>query len=163
MFSLFVPAVLSDRNKFASQFLTVEWQPHYSTLMPCFSTGGSLYKFLSPLLGKKFLPLSPESLLPPRSLVYSRRFPYLPHQWLHISIHSAVSLLSPQYLIMYPLSLPCPLSHPDTFLSKPASAFYSLPNGNEASSLGPLGLLAFLYSVGCTLGILYFYLSIYFG
>jgi hypothetical protein len=35
-------------------------------------------------------------------------------------------------------------------------AFFSLPNGTEASSLGPFSLLTFLSSVDCILWILYF-------
>jgi hypothetical protein len=35
-------------------------------------------------------------------------------------------------------------------------AFFSLPSGTEASSLGPFSLLNFLSSVECILGILYF-------
>ena len=31
LFSIFVPAVLLDRNNSGSEFLTVEWQPHRST------------------------------------------------------------------------------------------------------------------------------------
>jgi hypothetical protein len=30
LFSTFVPAILSDRNNYGSEFLTVEWQPPLS-------------------------------------------------------------------------------------------------------------------------------------
>ena len=48
------------------------------------------------------------------------------------------------------------LAHPSLSLP-PVIAFFSLPSGIEASSLGPFGLLTFLSSVDCILGILYFF------
>jgi hypothetical protein len=50
-------------------------------LIPCLSTGGRLYKVPLPTVGHFHLrsfPLSPESLSPPGSLVYSRGYHHLP-------------------------------------------------------------------------------------
>ena len=106
------------------------------------------------------LPLSPEYLSPPGSLVHSRRSPHrLPsegacfHSFCWPSgLQSCFS--TPQYLIMFPFSLPCPLSHPDPSLLTPMIAFFSLPSGTEAFSLGPFSLLTFLSSMNYILSIL---------
>ena len=89
------------------------------------------------------------------------------HTLLHISMYSLgpqgfspVSvLLLPSYLIMFLLSPPGRSALPPRsllFLS-PVIAFFSLPSGTEASSLGPFSLLSFLSSVDCILVILYFW------
>jgi len=47
LFSIFIPAFLSDRNNYGSEFWLWDSNPILH-LMPCFSAGGRLYKF--PLL-----------------------------------------------------------------------------------------------------------------
>jgi hypothetical protein len=47
LFSIFVPAVLLDRNNSESEILTGLETPSLY-LMPCFSTGGGLYKYPLP-------------------------------------------------------------------------------------------------------------------
>ena len=64
-------------------------------------------------------------------------------------------LLLPSYLIMFLLSPPGRSALPPRsllFLS-PVIAFFSLPSGTEASSLGPFSLLTFLSSVDYILNI----------
>jgi hypothetical protein len=80
LFSSFVPAVPSDRNNSGSEFLTVGWQPHPSLDALSFYWRWALQVPFSHCRAfhLRFLPLSPESLPPPRSLVHSRRSPYPP-------------------------------------------------------------------------------------
>ena len=127
--------------------------------MSCLPAGGGLYKFplYCPTFHLRSHSLSPESLSPPRSLVhYGDYLPRLP-----VAILSA----GPQGFSPFPshnTRSGSPLAshpHPFTVLSQaPPSqlviAFFSLPSGTEASSLGPFSLLTFLSSVDCILGIL---------
>jgi hypothetical protein len=130
------------------------------------SAGSGLCKFPLPTHCRafhlQFLPLSSESLSPPRSLVHSGRFSYLLK--LPVSILSAgpqgFNPLTPtQCLIMFPFSPSCPLSHPGLSLSlvPPIIAPFTLPSGIKSSSLGLLGLLTSLSSMDYILGILYLF------
>ena len=114
------------------------------------------------------LPLSPESLSLPRSLVHPRGSPtsHLPR--LPVSILSAGPQgFSPVLLHSRPpISDHVPLFpslspfHPRSLspFPTPLIAFFSFPSGMEASSHhGPFGFLAFLSSVDCILGILYIF------
>ena len=135
LFSIFFPVVLSDRNNSGSELLTVGWQPifplddlslHWRRTLQVPSPYCRAFHLGS-------LPLSPESLSPPRSVVYSRGFSNL----LHIKdacFHSfcwssALQSFSPppQYLIMFLSSSPCLLSHPGP-LHPPCSDFFNLLN-----------------------------------
>ena len=103
------------------------------------------------------LPLSPGSLSPPWSLVHSGGSP---HCDFHVCV-CPVFLLAlrfqsfslTQYLIMFPSSPPCPLSHPR--LSPPSLLPVFCPSGIEVSSLGPFSWLTFLSFINCILGVLY--------
>ena len=110
----------------------MEWQTHPSTwclvfLLEVGSTGPSLHCRTFYL---RSLPLSPESLSPPRSLVHSRGFPHLlapevAHFHSFCWPSGLQSCFFPQYVIMFPSSPPWPLRalHPpflcDCFLFPP--------------------------------------------
>jgi len=105
------------------------------------------------------LSLSPARISSHRSLGHSRRCPPQPHPevaHLHSFMALRVSVLLPysEYLIMFPLSPSCLLSHLGP-PSAPQIAFFSLPGGIEASSFGPFSLLTFLSSVDNIRSILY--------
>jgi hypothetical protein len=51
LISIFVPAVLSNRNNSGLEFLTVRWQPHPTSWCPIFLLEVDSMSFLSPLLG----------------------------------------------------------------------------------------------------------------
>ena len=81
LFSIFFPVVLSDRNNSGLELLTVGWQPifplddlslHWRRTLQVPSPHCRAFHLRS-------LPLSPESLSPPRSVVYSRGFSNLLH------------------------------------------------------------------------------------
>jgi hypothetical protein len=160
--SIFVPAVLLDSNNFGSEFLNVGWQPHPSTWCTVFLLEVVSTSSLSPLLdiSSKVPPSeswesltsqvsdtlvhsggSPHLLSPEVVYFYSFCWPLGLHSW------------SSQYLVMFPLpfTVPSPTKIPPS-LPLP-SFFFSFPSGIEASSLGPFGLLTFLSSVDCVLGI----------
>jgi hypothetical protein len=138
--------------------------------MSCLPDGSGLYKFPLPTgISSKVLPLSPDSLSPPRSLVglggvgvpptsYLPRLPVyiffllalrasvlvlFPH-----SIPDQVPLSPPTFPHPYLLSLPGPSLLPSPLVI----AFFSFPRGTEVSSLGPFSLLTFLSFVDCILG-----------
>jgi hypothetical protein len=82
------------------------------------------------------LPLSPESLSHSRSLVLSRGYPNLLPPRLHIFLNIAgpmgLSHVPPsQYLILFPLSTPCPLSHPVPSLLPSSSSDYFVPTSKR--------------------------------
>jgi hypothetical protein len=72
--------------------------------------------------------LSPESLLPPRSLVYSRRSCHLPPPRFHISIHSSghqgFSPVPLPYLTPLPTTLPSPTQIPHSLCLLYSSSKY---------------------------------------
>ena len=75
------------------------------------------------------LPLNPEILSPPRSLVHSRRFSHLLpnkvfcfHSFCWSSVLQSCSP-PPQYLIMFLSSCPCPLFHPSASFPLPVVIF----------------------------------------
>jgi hypothetical protein len=113
------------------------------------------------------LPLSPESLSPPRFLVHFGGSLYL----LPLKVSCSLFSVGPQGFGPFAppntcsCSPPCPHSHsgpwlPSTqdhpFHQPPVIAFFSLPSGTEATSLGPFSLLISLSSMNFTLSILYF-------
>jgi hypothetical protein len=110
----------------------------------------------------RFLPLSPESLSPPRSLGLSGWSPQPPtsrgFQFLFFLLALRASVLFPHLI---PDQVPLSSQPPSPFLPQylPCSpvviAFFSLPSGTEVSSVGSFSLLAFLSSVYCILCILY--------
>jgi hypothetical protein len=51
LFSIFVPAILSDGNNSQSEYLTVGIATRSLQLMSCLFTGGGLYKFPLPTVG----------------------------------------------------------------------------------------------------------------
>ena len=126
-------------------------------LRPCLSTGDRLFKF--PLIFEHFGPLSPESLLPPGSLVLSRGFPHLPPPevaWLHsFSWPSGLHAWPP-----VPDHVPLYLLHPVSYTSlsfclpNMMSSFFLL-SGIEAPSHEPFCLLNILSLGNCILGTLY--------
>jgi hypothetical protein len=77
LFSIFVSAVLLGRNSSGSVFLTVGWLHHPSIRCPIFLLEMTSTSSFSPILAfhLRSLPLSPELLSPPMSLVHSRGSP----------------------------------------------------------------------------------------
>jgi hypothetical protein len=74
LFSISIPAVLSDRNNYGSELLTVGWQPHPLLDALSFYWRWAL-QVPSPhcrAFHLRSVPLGLESLSPPRSLVHSR-------------------------------------------------------------------------------------------
>ena len=163
LFSIFFPAVLSDRNNSGSDVLTVGWQPHlsFSALSFCWRLALQVPSLHCREFHLRSLPLSFESLLPPRSLVHSRGSLHLltPEVACFYSFcwPSGLQYVSPtQCLMRFPSSPPYPLSHTGSSLLPLVIAFFSIPSGIEASSLGLFGLLNFLSSLDCILCILHF-------
>lgn len=74
LFSIFVPAILPNRNNYGPGFLTVGWQPHLSTCCPVFYWICTLEVPSTDCRKSRLrlLPLNPESLSLPWSLVCSR-------------------------------------------------------------------------------------------
>ena len=106
---------------------------------------------------------SPESLTPPRSLILSIGYLYLSCPQ-GAYIYSFCWLLSclPHTLpvLLFPTLSPF---DPCIFFPLPSViTFFPLPSGTEVISLGAFGLLTFLSSLGCILGILYFSARIHF-
>jgi hypothetical protein len=167
-FSIFVPAVLLDRNNLGQNFRLC-----YGNLIPPLDAPSFYWKwniqFPSPHYGAFHLrsfPLSPDSLLPPWSLGHCRGTCHLLisdvtcfHSFCWSSGLQSCSPLHTQYLIIFLCSFPCLFFHPNPSLSfpSPVIAFFLLPSGIEASSLGSFGLLTFLSSMDCILGILYYF------
>jgi hypothetical protein len=95
LLSISIPAFLSDRNNYGWEVWLWYGNP-LPHLMPCLPIGCGLYKFPLPTI-KHFIPLSPESLSPPRSLLYSGPTCYL--------LRLPISILSigPQHFSPFPL------------------------------------------------------------
>ena len=109
----------------------------------------------------RFLPLSPESLLPPRSLVHSGGCPQPP---ISQGCLFPFFLLALRASVLFPYPIPDQVSltpTPSHPLSPLVNAFFSIANGIETSSLKPFCLLIFLSSMDCILAILYFYIFIF--
>jgi len=162
-FSISIPAVLSDRKNYGSEFW--RWDSkHIPYSMPCLSTGGGLYKFPFPTLG---------------NFIYSSSLWILkishPTHHLRSLVHSGVStqflLLEVTYFYSYwwplglqsfplhntwsysPLLLPVPFpTQVPLTLSPVVIASFSLPSGTEASLLGPLGLFTLMSTYHAVLG-----------
>ena len=125
LFSIFVLAVLLDRNNSGSEFLTVGWQPNPSTWCPVFLLEVYSTSSLSPLLGIS-------SKVPPfESWEFLAYLPHTSHPsevaYLHsfcwpLGIHSS---LHPPYLILFSLSPPSSSSHPDPSLPLPTMIIFS--------------------------------------
>jgi hypothetical protein len=118
---------------------------HPSTWCPCLSTGGaSVHCRAFHLMS---LPLSPESVSLPRSLVHSRgSLNLLPHKVASFNSFcwpSGLQSGSPQYLIMFPSSPVAFSTRVSPNLPPSVIDFFSFPSGNEAPSLGPFGTLFF--------------------
>jgi hypothetical protein len=75
----FVPAAFSYLNNYGSEILTVWWQPHPSldVLSFCWRWALEVHSAHCRAFHLRSLPLSPESLSPPRSLVHSGESPHL--------------------------------------------------------------------------------------
>jgi hypothetical protein len=164
LFSIFVSEVLSDRNNYGSEFLTVRWQPPVSLDALSFCWRWALQD-LSPHCREfhpRSLPLSSESLSPPRTLVHSEGSSHLLppnvaccHSFCWPSGLQSFSLT--RYLIMFPSSplCPFPIQVLPSLPPHPGIAFFSLPSEIEVSLLGCFCLLTFVSSVDCILGIPY--------
>jgi hypothetical protein len=147
--------------------VTVGWQPHPS-LDVLSSCGWWALQVSSPyywVFHLRSLPLIPESLSPPRSLVHSGMYPNL------LSPQVACCLLALRASALFPHTIPdqVPVSPhlppTSTPISLPPSplliSFFSLPSGAVASSLRHFSLLTFLSSVDYILGILYFFFFLF--
>ena len=77
LFSIFVPAIVLDRNNFGSEILGVGWYPSHSTWNSFYLLEVGCSSSLFPLLAFVTPPLGPESLSPPMTLVFFREFPCL--------------------------------------------------------------------------------------
>ena len=116
LLSISIPVILSDRSNYGSVFCLWDGNPILH-LMPCLSVGGGLYKFPLHTVGHfilRFLPLSPESLFPPRSLVHSRGVPHiLPPKvacfhsfWWPSGLQSCCPTPTPDHVPLFPSLLP---------------------------------------------------------
>ena len=145
------------------------WQPHPSldALSSCWRWALQVPSPHCRAFHLRSLPLSPESLSPPRSLVHSggspQPFTSQGYLFPFFLLALRASVLFPHPIAgQVPLSSPHFSPTPSTFppRSLPPSplviAFFSLPSGTEASSLGHFSLLT-LSSVDCIFGILYFF------
>ena len=81
LFSIFVPSVLLDRHNYGTAFLSVGWQTHPSLEALSFYWRCALQvlSLHSRAFHLRSFPLSPESLSPPRFLVYSGVSSHLLH------------------------------------------------------------------------------------
>jgi hypothetical protein len=130
----------------------VGWQPH-SSVDVLFPAGGRFYKFPLPTVISfhlRSLPLSPESLPPPRSLVHSG----LPPTSFPLSLPVSMLSAGPQGFSPFPSSnnkSDCPLP--------------PIPPHTFPSSLPPSPLVycsvGFVFCVFCILICFFFYLSYY--
>jgi hypothetical protein len=145
--------------------VTLGWSlsPLFDFLSSCWRWALQVPSLYCQAFHLKFLPLIPETLLPPRSLVHSGGSlqPPISQGCLFPFFLPALraSVLFPHPIRFCPHS-PCPPSTFPTTSLPPFPlmiAFFSLPSGTEASSLGHFSLLNFLISVDCILGILYFF------
>jgi hypothetical protein len=124
--SIFVPAVLLDKNNSGLECLTVRWQLHPSldALSFCWRWTLQVFSLHYRAFHLRSFFLSSESLLPPRYLVYSRGFPHL----LPVKVACFHFFCWPlQYLLMFPLFLPCPLYHPGLLFCLPSCDCFLLP------------------------------------
>ena len=111
--------------------------------------------------------MSPESLSLPRSLVHSRGSPQPPTSkgclfpFFLVGLRSSVFFPHkiPDLVSLFPSPVYFPSQVPHSPL---VIAFFSLPSGIGASSLGPFSLSTFLRSVDYILGILYFVFFLFF-
>jgi hypothetical protein len=141
--------------------LTVEWHPppSHDALYFCWRWTLQVPSSQCRAFHLRTLPLSPENLSTPRSLVHSGGSPQPP---------TSQSCLFPFFLLALraPVIFPHPIPDQVPLFSQPTFPprslppfllvifFLSLPSGIEASSLRPFTLLTFLSSVDC---ILYFF------
>jgi hypothetical protein len=152
----FCPCSSFRQGRSGSEFLIVGWQPHPSTWCPAFLLEVDSISSLSPLLGISFK-VPPFEFWESFTSQVSEGPPIWGGWFLFFSAGSQSFTPDsplPQYLIMFPFSSPCPLSHPGpSFCPPPPNAFYpSPPSGIEDLGLWLVNLLEF-----CILGILYFF------
>ena len=159
LLSNFVAAVLLDRNNSGSEFLTLGWQPHPPTCCHIFlleidspSSSPHCRTFLL-----MFLPLSPENLSPFRSRG-SLHIQRLPVSILSAGPQDFNPVPHPQYSTTLSLHVAFPTKVAPS-LPPAVIDFFSLPNEIEVSAFGLLGVLPFLNSADCVLGILHFSLA----
>jgi hypothetical protein len=171
LFSILAPAVLSDRNSSESEFLTVGWQPHPSldalsfcwqwilqVLSPhCWAfhlrTSFEFWESLTSQISGSFYSATTHTHTHTHTLGCIFPFILLALRASLLLTHTHTNLSCSPLL----LPLPSPTQVPPSLPLPPVIAFFSLPSGIEASSLGPFNLLTFSSSVDCFLGILYFF------
>jgi hypothetical protein len=147
----------------------VGWQPH-----PSLGALSFFWRWALQVLSSQFrafhlrsLPLSPESLSPPMSLIHSGESSY-PQPPTSRGFLFPFFLLAFRASALFPHPIPSPFPHRSLPPSPLGVAFFSLPSGTEASSLEPFSLLNYYYyyyyyfffffsSVDCILAILYFF------
>ena len=114
LLSISIPAVLSDRNNYGSEFWLWDGNPILH-LMPSLSFCWSwTLQVPSPqcrAFHLRSLSLSPESLSPPRSLVYSRGSPLLPTSRSYLFPFFLLSLKNSVFFL-HPIEHHVPLSPP---------------------------------------------------